>query len=194
MAQGDAQSKHGIPPVEISLVIAQFGKPPLVELQGEVILRNDRSEPHWFLIPMALPDPSRGEGGVDHMEVSAIEGTQRGVLAGLFGTGGVWALLLPPGGRARITRLPIQYWGELPTSVDIRVRTAREVVLRGESLQQWFGLDAMNPAQVEGEFPVGGKGRLATLKLPENREAPLVLTDEQVVSATAPVHDNRGKN
>jgi hypothetical protein len=109
MAHGDSQSNHSIPPVEIDLTIVLFGKPPLVELQGEVNLRNDQAEPRWFLIPEALPDRSQGEGGVYRMAVSAIEGPQRAVLARLSGTGGVWALLLPPGGRARITRLPIQY-------------------------------------------------------------------------------------
>jgi hypothetical protein len=68
------------------------------------------------------------------------------------------------------------------------------LLLSGKSLQQWFGLDPMNQAQIEGEFPVGGRGRLATFKLPEDKEAPLVLTDEQVISVTAPVHDNRGKS
>ena len=79
MAQGDSQSNQGISPDEISLTIRQYGKPPLKYLMGEVVLRNDRSEPRWFLIPTSLPRDPRS-GGVYKVEVSAISGPQPGVI------------------------------------------------------------------------------------------------------------------
>ena len=183
MVHGDLQSDRSISPVEIRLTIERFGKPPLVELRGEIISRNNRLEPCWFLIPEALPSTSKG--GVYRIEVSEIEGSHSGVLAGLFGTESVWALLLPPGGEARITGLPIQYWGELPKSINVSIRMAREVTLQGKPLPQWFGMQAMNQAQVDGVYPEQGRGRLATLRLPNDKESALVLTDEQVISVSA---------
>ena len=191
MTQGNSQSKHGIPPVEISLTIDGFGKPPLVRLQGEVILRNDRSEPRWFLIPTSLPRNPHS-GGVYKVEVSAISGPQPGALGYLHGTDDYAAVLLSPHGEVKIHGLRINYWGEeIPHALGVRVRTASEVSLGREPLRQWFGGDPMNTGRVDGEATYGTRPARRT---PGDKEVSLLLTDEQVVSVTAPVHDNRGKS
>lgn len=185
MAQGDSQSNHGIPPVEISLTIGQYGKPPLKRLMGEVVLRNDRLEPRWFLIPTSLPrDPP--SGGVYKVEVSAISGPQPGVLGYLHGTGGYAAVLLSPHAEVKIHGLKINYWGEeLPHALEVQVRTANEVSLGGEPLRQWFGVDPMNTGRVDGEATYGIRPARRT---PNDKEVSLLLSDEQVASVTAPVH------
>jgi hypothetical protein len=185
MAQSDSQSNQGIPPVEISLTIRQYGKPPLKYLMGEVVLRNDRSEPRWFLIPTSLPRDPRS-GGVYKVEVSAISGPQPGVIGYLHGTDAYAAVLLSPHAEVTIHGLQIDYWGEaLPHALDVQVRTAKEVSLGGEPLRQWFGGDPMNTGRVDGEATSGTRPARRT---PDDNEVSLLLSDEQVVSVTASVH------
>lgn len=56
------------PSVEIKFVKLKFGKPPLTELYFDVMLRNDRSGPRWFLLPKSLSPEGASlaaKGGVD---------------------------------------------------------------------------------------------------------------------------------
>ena len=185
MAQGDSQSNQGISPVEISLTIRQYGKLPLKYLMGEVVLRNDRSEPRWFLIPTSLPRDPRS-GGVYKVEVSAISGPQPGVIGYLHGSAGYAAVLLSPHAEVKIQGLQIDYWGEvLPHALEVQVRIAREVSLGGEPLRQWFGGDPMNTGRVDGEATYGTRPARRT---PGDKEVSLLLSEEQVASVTAPVH------
>ena len=61
----------------------RFGKPPLVELYFDVVLRNNRAEPRWFLLPKSLgPGIARvgTTGGVDGIEVFAPHGKGRVII------------------------------------------------------------------------------------------------------------------
>lgn len=190
MAQGDSQSNQGISPVEISLTIRQYGKPPLKHLMGEVVLRNDRSEPHWFLIPTSLPRDPRS-GGVYKVEVSAISGPQPGVIGYLHGTDAYAAVLLSPHAEVKMHGLQIDYWGEaLPHALEVQVRIASEVSLGGEPLRQWFGVDPMNTGRVDGEATYGTR---LSRRTPGDNEVSLLLSDEQVASVTAPVQSPGGR-
>src|SRR5260370_5046154 len=87
------------PPAEIMFREMHLGKPPLVELYFDVVLRNDRSEPRWFLLPSNLDpeSPAIGaKGGVDGVEAFAPHGTGRVIMGHFLGTGGFYALPFPP--------------------------------------------------------------------------------------------------
>ncbi len=86
------------PAAEIKFREMHFRKPPLVELIFDVVLRNDRTEPRWFLLPSNLNPEKTGiptKGGVDTLEVSEPRGNGRVIIGHFLGTGGFQALLLP---------------------------------------------------------------------------------------------------
>src|SRR5438132_662426 len=110
------------PPAEIKFREMHFRKPPLVELVFDVLLRNDRAQPRWFLLPSNLGPghASIGEkGGVDALEVFAPRGSGRVVIGHFLGTGGFQALLLPAHAEIHLRALPISYWGDVPDRLQI---------------------------------------------------------------------------
>src|SRR5260370_25967184 len=87
----------------------QFGKPPLVELYFDVVLRNDRSEPRWFLLPSNLDPESAAigtKGGVDGVEVFAPHGAGRVIIGHFLGTGGVEPPLFAAPAHVRVPNFP----------------------------------------------------------------------------------------
>src|SRR5690242_8296319 len=65
-----ADNSH--PAMEIKFRAMRFGRPPLVYLSFDIILRNDQNGPRWFLLPSNLGSGhgAIGEkGGVDTLEV-----------------------------------------------------------------------------------------------------------------------------
>jgi hypothetical protein len=59
------------PAAEMKFREMRFRKPPLVELYFDLLLRNDRVQPRWFLLPSKLnPESTKfaGKGGVDGLK------------------------------------------------------------------------------------------------------------------------------
>jgi len=135
------------PAAEIKFREMRFGKPPLAYLSFDVVLRNDRKSPRWFLLPSNLGPghaPIGEKGGVDTLEVFAPRGKGRIIIGRFLGTGGFQALLLPPGAEIRLRRFPISYWGELPANFDVEIVIARRLTIGGETAETWFGRNPMS--------------------------------------------------
>jgi len=69
----------------------RYGRPPLLHLYFDVVLRNDRRSPRWFLLP-SNPGPAHGligeKGGVDTLQVFTPRGNGQEVIGRFFRTGG----------------------------------------------------------------------------------------------------------
>src|SRR5260370_1118391 len=160
----------------------QFGKPPLVELYFDVVLRNDRSEPRWFLLPSNLDPESAAigtKGGVDGVEVFAPHGTGRVIIGHFLGTGGFNALLLPARAQVRLRMFPISYWGELPEYLQIGVVTAKHLTIGGESAESWFGVNAMSRARADiAESSLNPRRVLRAKHAPDNKEVAKTIEED----------------
>ena len=131
-------------PAQIKFRELRMRKRPLVELYFDVVLRNDRAEPRWFLVPSNLGpgNPSLAtKGGVDGVEVFRPRGRGRVVVGHFLGTGGFYALLLPARAEVRLRMFPISYWGDLPDQLLVEVATAKRLTIGGEPTAAWFGLN-----------------------------------------------------
>ena len=121
------------------------------------------------------------------MEVFAIGGTQeRGVIGEIHGIEGSYALLLPPGGESRLQSLTIRYWQpEVPTeTVELIVRTAKNVLIGGEPIQQWFRIDPLNSDRMIGDYNT--VKRLSRRENQERKEVPLTLIEEEIATVKVP--------
>jgi hypothetical protein len=142
------------PAAEIKFREPHFRKRPLVDLVFDILLRNDRSEPRWFLLPGTLePKPAsfNDHGGVDTLEVFAPQGRGRVIVGHFLGTGGFYALLLPAGGEVRLQQLTMSFWEELPDQVQVEVVIAKRFTIGGEKGEDWFGIDPMSSVKADIE-------------------------------------------
>ncbi len=140
------------PSAEITFQEMRDGKPPLLYLVFDVVLRNDRTSPRWFLLPSNL-GPGEGmigeKGGVNTLEVFTPQGNGQVIIGRFLGTGGFHALLLPPRAEVRLRRFPISFWGDLPASLQIEIVIANRLTIGGESAQSWFGVEALSSARAD---------------------------------------------
>lgn len=164
------------------------GKPPLIRLTVEVVLRNGWHKPRWFLIPHMLPRVPVGQpGGVYAVEGYVVDKAGRCLIALLHGSEESSALLLPGKGEAQLKGLEIDYWQEEPAKpIELVVRAAENVLIDGEPLQAWFDGYPVSDSRVSADYAgrefLGRRGKLG------DKEGPLVLTEEQafVVAVTLP--------
>jgi hypothetical protein len=162
----------------------RFGRPPLAYLSFDVMLRNDRRSPRWFLLPSKLGPghAAIGEkGGVDTLEVFAPRGKGRVIIGRFLGTGGFHALLLPPGAEVRLRHFPISYWGELPANLQIEIVIARRLTIGGETAESWFGRNPMSSVTADISEEAESSMRIShTRRTPGNKEvAPVIEADRR---------------
>jgi len=168
--------------VELVYVESKPQKPPLKRLFFNVTLRNQRTEPRWFLLPSVVhPKDKMLKGGIDGVEVYTLQGGAR-VIAGRFlGTGGFQAVLLPPSAEVKLTKMPVDCW--YPTlkecAVPIEVVIARQLTLGGEPAESWLGDKPMSDARGEASFE--GAKRAGGKHAPGNKEVPAALTETNKV-------------
>jgi hypothetical protein len=172
------------PAVEIKFREMRFGKPPLAYLSFDVVLRNDRRSPRWFLLPSNLGPghaPIGEKGGIDNLEVFAPRGKGRVRLGRFLGTGGFHALLLPPGAELRLRRFPISYWGELPASLEIEIVIARRLTIAGETAESWFGRNPMSSITADISEEAESPMRIShSRRTPDSKEvAPAIEADRR---------------
>ncbi|PWT89865.1 MAG: hypothetical protein C5B55_10645 [Blastocatellia bacterium] len=139
-------------PVEIQFRELRLGRPPLVYLTVELVLRNSASEPKWFLIPSNLGNGRAAigqKGGIDSLEVFAPNGQGRVAIGRFLGTGGFHAVQLPAQAEIRLRRFPISYWGDPPKSLDVEVVIAKSLMLGDESAESWFGSSALTDVKAD---------------------------------------------
>lgn len=160
--------------VEIKFRELHMRKPPLVELDFDVVLRNDRAEPRWFLLPSNLGSensPLLAKGGVDGVEVFAPRGSGRVIIGHFLGTGGFYALLLPARAEVHLRMFPISYWGDLPDQLPVEVVTAKRLTIGGEPASAWFGLNPSASARANITENVLSQNRMVSSRhTPDRKE------------------------
>jgi len=155
------------PAAEIKFVELQFAKPPLINLYFDVLLRNDRSGPRWFLLPTSLGEnqaPIGGKGGIDGVQVVEPQGKGHVVIGQFFGTGGFRALLLPAGAEVRLRRFPISFWGERPDKIEFEMVVAKEFKLEDKTANIWFGANPATSDRADVEVTPSSKVRAVSSK------------------------------
>ena len=171
------------PAAEITFQEMRYGKPPLLYLFFDVVLRNDQASPRWFLLPSNLGSGygSIGEkGGVDTLQVFTPRGNGQVIIGRFLGTGGFHALLLPPDAEVRLRRFPISFWGELPANLQIEIVIANQLTVGDETAQSWFGVKALSSARADIPEDAENVKRLVHSKRSrDNKEVLPVIEEDQ---------------
>jgi hypothetical protein len=179
------------PAAEMTFREMRFRKPPLVELYFDVVLRNDRSEPRWFLLPSNLgPEPTSiaAKGGVDGVEVFASRGKARVIVGHFLGTGGFYALLLPARAEVRLRSFPISYWGDLPEHLQVEIAVAKRLTIGSEPAKVWFGVNPMSRARADiAENPLNQKWMVRAKRTPDNKEVPTKIEVDRRFELSVPL-------
>ena len=157
-------------------------KPPLVELYFDVLLRNDRAESRWFILPSNLAPGTSSvatKGGVDVLEVFAPSGTGRVILGHFLGSGGFYALLLPGHAELRLRMFPFSFWGDLPDRVRVDLVVARSFTIGGERARAWFGVNPMCSARADvAESLLSHTRMLRSRHSPDHKEVETLIEEE----------------
>jgi hypothetical protein len=187
-------SQTARPTIEIKFREMRFRKPPLVDLYFDVLLRNDRPEPRWFLLPSNLgPEPTSiaAKGGVDGVEVFASRGKARVIVGHFLGTGGFYALVLPARAHVRLRSFPISYWGDPPDHLQLEIVVAKHLTIGGEPAASWFGVNPMSRARADiAESPLNQRWMLRAKHTPDNKEVPTTIEEDRRFEVRVPL---RGK-
>lgn len=167
---------------EIKFQEMRWRKPPLVELYFDVLLRNDRAEPRWFLLPSNLGPGTSSvatKGGVDGVEVFAPRGQGRVIIGHFLGTGGFHALLLPAHAALRLRMFSISFWGDLPDQLQVEVVTAKHLTIGGEPAAAWFGLNPACSARADIAENVLSQTRMLRSRHTPDRKEVATLSEEE---------------
>jgi hypothetical protein len=168
-------------PAEIKFRELRMRKPPLVELFFDLVLRNDRAEPRWFLLPSNLGPGTSAlltKGGIDGVEVFGPRGKGRVVLGHFLGTGGFYALLLPARAEVHLRMFPISYWGDLPDQLQVEVVTAKRLTIGGEPATAWFGLNPTSTVRADITESVLSQNRMIRSRHTPDRKEVATLSEE----------------
>jgi len=178
VAQGISQSA-----MEIKFRNMRFGRPPLVYLSFDVLLRNEEESARWFLLPSNLGSGHGliGEkGGIDTLEVFSPRGKGHVVVGRFLGTGGFNALLLPPGATVRLRLFPISYWGDPPHNLKIEIVIAKELTIGSETAENWFGKSPMSSVKADIAEDAENPMRMRTSRrTKDNKEVVPVIEEDQ---------------
>lgn len=171
------------PPIEIKFRNMRFGRPPLVYLSFDVLLRNEQETPRWFLLPSNLGSghgPIGEKGGIDTLEVFLPRGKGRVVVGRFLGTGGFNALLLPQHAEVHLRLLPISYWGDPPTNLEIEIVIAKQLTIGGDRAEEWFGKSPLSSVKADIVEDAENPMRMRTSKrTKDNKEVLPVIEEDQ---------------
>jgi hypothetical protein len=191
----ECSSQTPRPPAEIKFVEMHFRKPPLVELVFDIVLRNDRNQPRWFLLPSHVYPGKPGipeKGGVDTLEVFAPRGKGRVIIGNFHGTGGFQALLLPAHAEIHLRGLPISYWGDAPDRFQIDVLVARQLMVGGKPARVWFQVNPMCGAGADITETISGRTRmLKSHHTRDNREVTPLMQEGRRFQIQVSLKDKR---
>jgi hypothetical protein len=166
----------------------KFRKPPLVDLYFDVTLRNNSSEPKWFLLPSNLGQNNQldpATGGVDAVEVFAPQSKNRVLIGHFLGTGGFHALQLAGGAEVRLRNFAISFWGDPPDQLAVSVIIAKQLNVGGESAATWFGVDPL----ISGKADTAEDGERRTRavhsrRAPDSKEVSTLIKESSRVELT----------
>ncbi len=177
------EAKTPRPAAEIKFREMRFGKPPLAYLSFDVVLRNDRKSPRWFLLPSNLGPghaPIGEKGGVDVLEVFAPRGKGRVIIGHFLGTGGFHALRLPAHAEVRLRMFPISYWGDLPDQLQVEVVTATLLTIDGKDAATWFKGNPTASVKADiSENLTDPRWMISSRHSPGDREVPAHIEPDQ---------------
>lgn len=158
--------QNQIAPIDMAYTSTIRLRPPMSRVLFDAILRNTHTEPEWFLLPYNLLRTPRSD--VDVVEVYELHGTGRVVVGHLGGLDGMYALLVPPGGRVRLRGLPLLALDEPPERANLEVVVAGDLRIGGEPAAAWFGMDPMSDvdADVQAEA-LRDQAAVQTARYPE---------------------------
>lgn len=183
------------PGAEIKFVEMHFRKPPLVEIIFDVELRNDRAQPRWFLLPSHMYPNKPGiqdKGGVDALEVFAPRSKGRVIIGRFLGTGGFQALLLPAHAEIHLRALAVEYWGEVPESLQMEVIVAKRLVIGGDSARSWFRVNPMSNIKADSDEAISGQTRtLSSHRTPDNKEVTAQIDEDRRFKVQVSLKDKR---
>ena len=192
VTQGISQSA-----MEIKFRNMRFGRPPLVYLSFDVLLRNDEESPRWFLLPSNLGSghgPIGEKGGVDTLEVFSPRGKGHVVVGRFLGTGGFNALLLRPGAAVRLRLFPISYWGDPPANLQIEIVIARGLTVGGDKAESWFGNSPLSSVKADIAENAEDPMRMRTSKrTKDNKEVVPVIEEDQRLRLQVSLQTNNEK-
>jgi hypothetical protein len=181
LVQNSREAETSRPPAEITFQEMRYGRPPLSYLFFDVVLRNERSSPRWFLLPSNL-GAGHGligeKGGVDTLQVFTPRGNGEVIIGRFLGRGGFQALLLPPRAEVRLRRFPISFWGELPADLQIEIVIANRLTIGDESAQSWFGVKALSSTRADISEDAENVKRLVHSKRSRDNKEVLPLIEE----------------
>lgn len=186
------------PPVEMKFRQMRFGKPPLVYLSLDTVLRNSRTEPRWFLLPSnldAAAAPLAAKGGIDKVEVFAPRGEGRVLVGHFFGTGGFRALLLPAGAEVRLRLFPISFWGELPDRLRVEVVIAKRLQIGGEDAEAWFKVNPTSSLKADIAERVDDWTRsVSSRSTPDGREVATFIEEDSRFDVQVSLNEKNKKS
>jgi hypothetical protein len=177
------EKENSSPTAEIKFREMHFRKPPLVELVFDVVLRNDRAQPRWFILPSHIyPDKPQipEKGGVDVLEVFAPHGKGRVIIGRFLGTGGFQVLLLPAHSQIHLRSLPISYWGDVPDTMQVEIMTATRLMIDGKDAASWFNVNPSSSVRADiSENPTDSNRMIRSRRTPDNREVTTHIEPDQ---------------
>lgn len=163
------------PTVEATLASMRMDRPPRTSFQVNFVLHNPTDEPLWFLLPLALPLKSGNQISV--LEEHRAMAHRAEVTVGR--TLGLWAyqmVLLGPQSKAKVQRLPVAFWGDLPQgSLPFEVLVVSDLKIGNKPAQQWFTSD---PTLKNGVDLKGERLRLSTTKRAAPGQATVAMQKE----------------
>jgi len=170
------------PAVEMTIVGKHYARPPLIKISLDVTLRNRSEQPRWFILPRAVAVPALPvKTGVDGVQVYALSGRGRVVVARFRGTGGFQALLLPADAEVRMRQVPVSFWGHLPErSLPVEVITARRIQVNAEPVEDWVGPDFLSDAKAD--VSEEGRKRIHSRDAPGSQEVPVSVEQDQRIA------------
>lgn len=181
-AQTTALVYQARPAIQVKFRELRFRKPPLVELYFDLVLRNNRNEPRWFIVQSNLYPDSKStpaKGGVDGVEVYKTRGKGRVIIGHFLGTGGFYALLLPARAEVNLKLFPISFWGEMPEQIQVEVLTAEKLAIGGESAETWFGENPLSTAKAEiAKNPFSHAWMLRSRHTPDRKEVGITFEED----------------
>ena len=188
----------GTPPTaEMTFRELRFRKPPLVDLYFDVVLRNDRGQSRWFLLPSNLNPEKTGiptKGGVDALEVFAPHGKGRGIIGHFLGTGGFHALRLPAYSEVRLRMFPISFWGDLPDHLQVEVVTAKRLTIDGKDAASWFKVNPTSSVRADiSENPTDPNRMIHSRHTPDNREVTTHIEPDQRIKVQVSLREKRAR-
>ena len=159
------------------------------------MLRNERKEPRWFLLPDQLDlAPQLVIGPVEAVDVYKLEeGTGRVTVGHFRGSGSFYAIYLPGYAEATLRRFPMQMWSSPPESIIVEAVMTSRFLIAGEPGESWFEIDPLSNihADVQASILAEQKKVIAGKSAPGPDELPVIIAEDERMRIKIPLSEGR---